>query len=273
MEIKRVCAVFWSPTGNTAKLVISAARAAAKRLDCPLQEINITLIAMDEKEYSFTETDLVFLGTPTYAGRVPNKLAPLLRQRLHGGGAPAAGLVTFGNRGYDNALCELCAVLEGDGFRTVSAAAFACRHAFTDTLGTGRPDWDDLRESEQIGKLTAEKVNGFTDLPAPVRVPGDPDAPYYVPLGTDGLPAKFLKARPVTDPGRCCGCGLCARICPMGAIDPKNVFETPGVCIKCQACVRRCTRHAKHFDDPAFLSHVAMLEREFIRPKENEVFW
>ena len=29
---------------------------------------------------------------------------------------------------------------------------------------------------------------------------------------------------------------------------------------------------AKYFDDPAFLSHVAMLEREFREPKENRVF-
>ena len=47
----------------------------------------------------------------------------------------------------------------------------------------------------------------------------------------------------------------------MGAIDPRDVFRVPGTCIKCQCCVRKCTRHAKYFDDPAFLSHVAMLEQ------------
>ena len=57
-----------------------------------------------------------------------------------------------------------------------------------------------------------------------------------------------------------------------GAIDPEDVYSVPGTCIKCQACVRKCTKHAKYFDDPAFLSHVAMLEQTFTEPKKNEVF-
>ena len=48
--------------------------------------------------------------------------------------------------------------------------------------------------------------------------------------------------------------------------------EVPGTCIKCQCCVRKCTKHAKYFDDPAFLSHVAMLEQNFTEPKENAFF-
>ena len=36
--------------------------------------------------------------------------------------------------------------------------------------------------------------------------------------------------------------------------------------------MRKCTRRAKYFDDPAFLSHVAMLEQNFTEPKKNEVF-
>ena len=35
---------------------------------------------------------------------------------------------------------------------------------------------------------------------------------------------------------------------------------------------KRCAAIAKYFDDPAFLSHVAMLEQNFAEPKANEVF-
>ena len=89
-----------------------------------------------------------------------------------------------------------------------------------------------------------------------MAVPGDAAAPYYVPKGTDGQPVKFLKAKPQTDLGKCTDCGACARLCPMGAINPSNVAEVPGTCI----------------NDPAFLSHVAMLEQNFTEPKENEVY-
>ena len=112
----------------------------------------------------------------------------------------------------------------------------------------------------------------MTDIPAPIAGPGDATAPYYTPKGTDGQPAKFLKAKPLTDLSRCTNCGACARVCPMGAIDPKDVCSVPGTCIKCQACVRKCTRHAKYFEDAAFLSHVAMLEQNFTEPKKNEAF-
>ena len=120
---------------------------------------------------------------------------------------------------------------------------------------------------------TADKVKNLTENLAPVTVPGDPEAPYYIPKGTDGEPAKFLKAKPRTDPAKCTNCGACARLCPMGAIDPRDVHQrarhlhqVPGL------CTEMYPKRAKYFDDPAFLSHVAMLEQTFTEPKKNEVF-
>ncbi len=272
MKLSRICALYFSPTGTTDKAVNTIADALGRNWELPPERMCFTKPAERAKEYSFTEGDLVVVGTPTYAGRVPNKLLPDLRARLRGNGALAVPVVLFGNRNYDHSLAELCAVLEAAGFHTVAAGAFVGRHAFTDQLGEGRPDWDDKKEMEAFAQAIADKVNSLTEIPAPVAVPGDPQAPYYTPRGVDGEPVNFLKAKPKTDLGKCCGCGACARLCPMGAINPENVAEVPGVCIKCQACVRKCTHRAKYFDDPAFLSHVAMLEANFREPKANEVF-
>ena len=272
MEIRQIQAVYWSATGNTDKAVNTIADALSAALGAPVKRISFTRPAERREDLPFAAGDLAVFGMPTYAGRLPNKMLPFVREHVHGNGALAAAVVTFGNRAYDNSLAELCAVLEADGFHTVAGGAFACRHAFTDALADGRPDWDDKRQMEDFARRTAEKVNTLTEIPPPVSVPGDPAAAYYVPRGTDGQPAKFLKAKPQTDLSRCTDCGACARLCPMGAIDPANVAEVPGTCIKCQRCVRKCTKHAKYFDDPAFLSHVAMLEQNFAEPKENEVF-
>ena len=92
-------------------------------------------------------------------------------------------------------------------------------------------------------------------------------------MGTDGQPAKFLKAKPQTDPDKCTDCGLCAAVCPMGSIDPADVSSVPGVCIKCQACVVKCPTGAKYFDDPAFLSHKDMLETNYTRRAESQLFF
>lgn len=252
MEVKRICAAYWSATGNTDKTVNTIAETLAEKLGVPLERRNFTRPSDRAEDLSFTGRDLVVFGMPTYAGKLPNKMLPYVQQQIHGNGALAVGVVTFGNRSYDNSLAELCAALEADGFHTVAGGAFACRHAFTDALADGRPDWDDKRQMGEFAARIADKVKDLTDIPAPVAVPGDAAAPYYVPKGTDGQPVKFLKAKPQTDLGKCTDCGACARLCPMGAINPSNVAEVPGTCIKCQRCVRKCTKHAKYFDDPAF---------------------
>ena len=272
MEIKRICALYFSPTGNTEKTVTVIGETLAEQLGVPLERMSFTKPAERAQDYLFGPGDLVVTGAPTYAGKLPNKILPDFKARLQGNGALAVAMVTFGNRSYDNALAELCTVLEADGLHTVAGGAFVGRHAFTDTLAAGRPDWDDRKEMQNFAKAIADKVKYLTEIPAPIAVPGDAEASYYVPKGTDGQPAKFLKAKPLTDSSRCSGCGVCARVCPMGAIDPSDVYSVPGTCIKCQACVRRCTRHAKYFDDAAFLSHVAMLEQNFTEPKKNETF-
>ena len=35
---------------------------------------------------------------------------------------------------------------------------------------------------------------------------------------------------------------------------------------------KRCAKIAKYFDDPAFLSHVEMLKRNYQRAAKNEIF-
>ena len=272
MDVNKISIVYYSATGNTDKTAHTLGEALARNMDVPLERIPFTRPAERAKEYSFTDKDLVIVASPTYAGKLPNKILPDFKGCLHGHGALAVAVVTFGNRSYDNSLAELWAVLEENDFHTVAGAAFVGRHAFTDALADGRPDWEDKRAMERFAAQISDKVKSLTDNFDPIAVPGDADAPYYIPKGIDGQPAKFLKAKPQTDLGKCNNCGACVRFCPMGAIDPENPALVPGTCIKCHACVRKCTKHAKYFDDPAFLSHVAMLEANFTEPKENETY-
>ncbi|WP_278909212.1 DUF362 domain-containing protein [Faecalicoccus pleomorphus] len=104
-------------------------------------------------------------------------------------------------------------------------------------------------------------------------IPGDPNAPYYIPKGIDGKPVNFLKAKPVTDTKLCNQCGLCAISCPMQSIDLQDPSQVPGICIKCQHCIQICPEHAKYFNDPDFLSHVQMLETNYTQLKKNQFFF
>ena len=272
MQIDHVYALYFSPTGNTALAARTVAHKLAERFDAPCSEIDITLPAAHAKPHTFGSGDFVVVAGPTYAGKLPNKMLPYYQEQLHGCGALAAAVVTFGNRSFDNSLAELCAVLQKNEFCPVGAGAFVGTHAFSDKLAPGRPSAEDLQALREFADAVAAKVLAAQGPLTAVQPTGDAAAPYYVPKGVDGQPAKFLKAKPLTHEDRCTGCGLCAQECPMGSIDMADPKQVTGVCIKCQSCVRKCPHGAKYFTDEAFLSHIAMLEQNFTRPAENAVF-
>lgn len=272
MQFKTVWAVYYSGSGSTRRLLRGMAEAAGEALMLPVRELDYSRPEAREKNYCFTETDLVFWGSPTYAGRLPNVLLPFLRGNFSGGGAAAVAVVLYGNRSYDDALKELCEVLTGNGFLAAAGAAVTAEHAFAPALAHGRPNGEDRAAAAEFARKTALTLRG-REHPIPVTVPGrEPIGAYYTPLGLDGEPARFLKAKPKTDPGQCTRCGLCAAVCPMGSIPREEPTECAGICTKCQGCIRECPAGAKYFDDEAFLSHRAMLEQNYIRRRENEFY-
>jgi len=273
MDISCVKAVFYSPTGNTGKTAVKIAEKAAENLGVDTLTVDFTLPGCRKEKNIFRSSDLVIFGTPVYAGRVPNKILPYIQSSFSGGGALAVPLVTFGNRNFDDALVELRNELEKNDFHTIAGAAFAAAHVFSDIIAAGRPDEKDISAAQKFAEDIAEKVRKMRSMPAPIAVRGNqPLGPYYTPLGTDGKPAVFLKAKPKTDPDRCSGCGICAEVCPMGSVNRSVPSEINGICIKCQACVKKCPEKAKYFDDPAFLSHIAMLEKNYLRRAVPEIF-
>lgn len=264
--MRRLCVLYFSPTGGTENIARLAAGQLAAKLGLEPEYIDFTRPADRQTEYRFGPEDVLVMASPVYAGRLPNKLAPEYKARIFGDGTPAVPICAFGNRSPEEALRELVLLLEGSRFRVAAAAAFAARHAFSGKVGEGRPDEDDRAEIAAFAARAAEKLSG-DDFPL-LDIDRGEIGPYYIPLKADGTPAKFLKARPLTRWEKCCRCGVCARACPMGSIDPATM-DAVGLCIKCQACVRRCARGAKYFEDADFLSHVAMLEQNYTRRAEN----
>lgn len=272
MKIKKIWAASFSPTGGTERIVSLLAEELGERLRIPVEKIAYTLPAEREKMYSFAGDDLLILGTPVYAGRIPNKILPDVDKSFEGKGTPAVAVSVFGNRNYDDGLMELSLLLERHGFCVTAAAAAVSRHAFSDRVGTGRPDAEDVQALCAFAEKVAEKIQMISSVDALQITGHNPVGPYYTPLRADGQPAKFLKAKPLTDKERCTGCGACAQVCPMGTISPEDTSSVSGICIKCQACIRACPAQAKYFADEDFLSHVKMLEENYTRRAENAFF-
>ena len=276
MEIKTVWAVYFSATGTTQKVVTTLAQSVSKSLNADYREFSFNAPDVRKAELSFTPQDLVVLGVPVYAGRVPNLILPYIRDMIRGGGALAVPVVLYGNRNFDDGLIELRNVMRDNGFSPIAAGAFVGEHSFSRILGAGRPDADDMALVQQLADGTDAKVKGLTEAPAQaVEVEGcDPIRPYYTPRDRHGEPIKdFLKAKPVTDPDKCVKCGLCARLCPMGSIDPDDVSNVVGKCIKCCACVKKCPKGAKYFDHEGYLYHQHELEDQYAgRRAESKIF-
>lgn len=71
----------------------------------------------------------------------------------------------------------------------------------------------------------------------------------------------------------CTSCGLCAKICPAGAIDKNNPKKISDGCLMCCACVKACPQNAKYFDSEIYLKFRAFLEENCSARKEPELFY
>lgn len=272
MEIKKVWAVFFSPTGGTEKVAVTIAQAVAKALNAGYDTYDFTLPQKRVDGVAFGEGDLVVLGTPVIAGRVPNLLLPYLKEKLRGKGAIGVPVVSFGNRDFDDALIELRNVMEEVGFQTIAGGAFVSEHSFSRTLGAGRPDEKDVALLTEFGQKIAEKINLGWIYSGPAYVKGqDPIRPYFTPRDRHEGAIDIRKVKPVTGEN-CCDCGICAAVCPMGAISKEDPRLIPGTCMKCCACVKKCPTGAKVFEDAGFIYHKEELEELYERRAEPSYF-
>lgn len=276
MNINHVWAVYFSPTGTTKKVACHLSQSIAQGLSASWEEYCFNLPETRQQDLAFGPSDLVVLGIPVYAGRVPNQMLPFIRDQIQGNGALVVPVVLFGNRSFDDGLMELRNVLVANGFHPIAAGAFVGQHSFSEILGAGRPDNQDLALVHDLSGKTIQKVLTLTETAIlPVSVEGqDPIRPYYIPKDSQGEPLKdFLKAKPVTDLSKCIYCGLCASNCPMGSIDPEDVSLVVGKCIKCCACIKDCPTGAKYFDSESFLFHRQDLETRYAGIRvESQIF-
>ena len=252
MEITHITAIYYSATGNTRKVIKRIAKNVQEVLQVPLDYVDYTRPKNREKTHSFGPNELVIFASCVYAGRIPNKMLPYISTAFSGTNTPAIPIVVFGNRSFDNALASV--------------------HAFSSNIGTGRPDEKDLEQIDSFCKNASEYILNNENL-VQIEVPGEhPAVTYYTPLGIDNTPVNFLRAKPKTHKELCDNCGACAKACPMSAIDFVDNTLVPGTCIKCQCCVKICHTKAKYFDDEGFISHVKMLERDYVRRHEPAFF-
>lgn len=241
MEAKIVTGIYFSPTGNTAKVV----KAIGSRIAGDwLQEVEWTKPMNRGKKLNFGSSELVIIGVPVYRGRIPEVIAEEIKN-LTGQGTPAVLVVTYGNRVIEDAMIELKDAMERQGFVPFAAASFSSQHSFNKEIGYGRPDEKDIRVAEEFADKISEKLVNLDKDKIGLTVPGD--RPYK-----EVGPISQMPFYPQTDMN-CIYCMLCSQYCPMEAIsfsNPKAV--DPEKCIRCTACIKVCPVQAKKMTPEPF---------------------
>lgn len=269
---KTINTMYFSATGTTKKVVDEIANKLLESTDFNeiIKNINFTLPEGRKETISFTEKDVVIVGVPVIAGRVPNVLLKYLNTII-GNKALAIAVVVYGNRNYDDALIELKDILELDGFNVIAGGTFIGEHSFSKILAQNRPDEKDLSIADDFARQIYNKITTQDEIQTVVINGNKHYKNYYKPKDKNGDFVDIRKVTPKTN-SNCIDCKLCVSICPMGCIDAEDVSKLNGICIKCCACIKKCPTHAKYFDDENYLRHKHELEIEFANRREPELF-
>lgn len=254
--IKKTASIFFSPAGSTKK----AADIVLKEIGAEV--LDIDLCTYINEEIILEGCDLALIAVPSFGGRVPKTAMDRLA-KIKAEGIPCALLVTYGNREYDDTISELILAAKLSGFKVIGAAAAVCRHSVITEIAQGRPDEKDIAVLKEFAIKIKEKTeteNTETDLSALEK-----DKALFKEF--KGVPLKPKATR------ACVKCMLCAKKCPVAAIDKADPKKTDkDACISCMRCVNICPKGARKV--PALVLGAAgkMLKKACSERKETVYF-
>ena len=283
MNIATAKLVYFTPTHTTRRVLEGIARGIqSPRID----RLDLTPPASRTQTWHDLHGELAIVGAPVYGGRIPLDAVQRLR-RLKAKDTPAAIVVVYGNRAYEDALLELRDLVLEAGFTPVAGGAFVGEHSFsTDAMpiAHGRPDAQDLAEAAAFGRQIRDKLASLHTLDGvpPLDVPGS------VPYRDRGAPARIS---PDTQEALCVLCGTCASVCPTAAISVGTqwrsrptgcwhevsrgedaVVTNPEACILCCACVKNCPTGARVMSDPRIVKTTRWLNADYSERKAPETY-
>ena len=242
--------IIFSPTGGTEKV----AHIIGRQWSESTVKIDLSDPKTDFSECVIGKEDKVLIAMPSFGGRAPAVAIERLK-KIAGNGAKCNLVCVYGNRAYEDTLAEMEDTAKECGFKVVAAVAAVSEHSIIPQYAANRPDAADEKQLTEFARQIADKTASS------VSVPGN--RPYKK-AGGGGLVPKPSKD--------CVKCGVCAKNCPVEAIDTLKLTADSKKCISCMRCVKFCPHNARKVNG-AMVSVAAMaIKKACSVRKENELF-
>ena len=218
------------------------------------QEIDLTSPRVRNGVPPALRGEIILIGVPVYGMGIPNVLDSFFT-RLRGNHQPAVLIAVYGNVSAGSALLDLTDIAKKAGFPVVGAGAFIGEHTLSTPetpLAIGRPNSADLRLAEEFGRNIRRKLRqtgNVNEISCEIPRSPFPLLGRVIPRMRKILPrhngTKTFSKTPVVDRYLCSHCGVCANLCPMGAIDRVTLAIDESQCLRCFCCVKRCPKKAR----------------------------
>lgn len=242
--------IIFSPTGGTEKVAHIISRQWSKST----VKIDLSDYKTDFSGCDINKEDQVLVAMPSFGGRAPAVAIERLK-KIAGNGAKCTLVCVYGNRAYEDTLAEMEDAAKECGFQVVAAIAAVAQHSIIPQYAANRPDASDDKQLAEFAQRIADKTEAADSIPG--------NRPYKKAGGAGLVP------KPSKD---CVKCGVCAKNCPVQAIDTIKLTADSKKCITCMRCVKQCPHNARKVNG-AIMSVAAMaIKKACSVRKENELY-
>lgn len=241
--------IIFSPTGGTERI--------ADAITKNWQEPEVIDLSKSNFNTTLEADSLALIAMPSFGGLAP-QLALDRLAKINANNAKCAIVAVYGNRAYDDTLIQMKDYAEKAGFQVIAAVSAVAEHSIIHAYAANRPDAKDCDQLCGFGAQILEKAKAEAGS---ISVPGNKP---YKKAGSAMVPKASAS---------CTTCGLCAKSCPAGAIDPVNPRVTDKTkCIGCMRCVSICPAKARSVNPVMTKIAALAIKKACSEVKQNELF-